>query len=327
MAVSKEGKRQRIGPSLRGLIYQYERNGQHIAAKMPPKRGKYLSDEQRIAGEAFREVVKAMKLTNVYIQMYHRWNAEGTPMLPRDSLMAALYGRGGPLWTYSGKVIKSMSNKIDVSIALDAIAWDQNDMLFRSANYWHRLPGGPAGRALCVADNGIGFQWNELPSTNGPGQYLWPTSGGLSTSNNKFKGLHFNALFGWSIRSVTFIHDAAIDDHIDLSFLYIDESGTIQSIERHLPSVAIGDGDEHLVTVEIGIPFVCPPQQRVALLLSTEGKVASFATRIWTGTASNANQPLLGNFGFINRAAASLNIGDTLTLATQNPYFLGMKIA
>lgn len=148
MAISDDGKRGQIGPSLRGLIYQYERDGLWVTSKWPKKRGKVATTRQKQAQQAFKDCMTAMKMTAAPIQLFHRVAANGTPMLPRDTLMAALYGNGPTIPFYDGRVIKPMRNKVLSSTVLDALGWEVGTMLFRGPEYWEALPQGLAGQVL-----------------------------------------------------------------------------------------------------------------------------------------------------------------------------------
>lgn len=176
MAVSDTPKRGGIGPSLRGLIYQYERQGQWITSNWPRKRGKKATPKQKLAQEAFRGMMAAMKGTAAEIQTYHRLNAKGTPMLPRDTLMAALYGNGPTIVHYSGKVIKPMSNRIMSSTVLDALGWAPGTILFRGPELWEPLPQGLEGQVLTSQGE------SEMPV------WVTPESGGGGGGSAYFPG-------------------------------------------------------------------------------------------------------------------------------------------
>lgn len=152
MAISDDGKRGQIGPSLRGLIYQYERSGQWVTSAWPKKRGKAASPKQKLAQQAFKDVMLAMKMTAAPIQSFHRAAATGTPMLPRDTLMAALYGNGPPIHFYSGKVIKPMANRILSSTVLDALGIDPGGILYRGDDLWEFVPPGLDGQVLSFSE-------------------------------------------------------------------------------------------------------------------------------------------------------------------------------
>lgn len=176
MALSDTLKRGEIGASLKGQFYQYQRHGKWVTAKWPKKRGKAKSAAQLQAEKDFAAVCRAIKLTAAEVQMYARANAHGTPMLPRDAMMAALYGNGPTIRTYSGKVIKPVANALLSSTVLDAIGWAKGDMLVRNDDRWEVLSPGFEGYIL---------------QTNGPGKlptWVEPSGGGGSSSRLWFSG-------------------------------------------------------------------------------------------------------------------------------------------
>ena len=180
MALSDTLKRGEVGASLKGQFYQYQRHGKWVTAKWPKKRGKPKSAAQSQAQKDFAAVCRAIKLTAAEVQMYARANAAGTPMLPRDAMMAALYGNGPTIRTYSGKVIKPMANAYLASTVLDAIGWAKGDMLVRKDDRWEVLAPGLPGYVLQT--NGP----NELPT------WVEPSGGGGSVGRVWFTGTIVN---------------------------------------------------------------------------------------------------------------------------------------
>lgn len=180
MALSETLKRGEIGASLKGQFYQYQRHGKWVTANWPKKRGKAKSPAQLQAERDFASVCRAIKLTAAEVQMYARANAAGTPMLPRDAMMAALYGNGPTIRTYSGKVIKPMAYAMLSSTVLDAIGWAKGDMLVRKEDRWEVLAPGLPGYVLQT--NGP----NELPS------WVQPSGGGGSVGRLWFTGSIIN---------------------------------------------------------------------------------------------------------------------------------------
>lgn len=180
MALSDTLKRGEVGASLKGQFYQYQRHGKWVTAKWPKKRGKPKSAAQSQAQKDFAAVCRAIKLTAAEVQMYARANAAGTPMLPRDAMMAALYGNGPTIRTYSGKVIKPMANALLASTVLDAIGWAKGDMLVRNDDRWEVLSPGLPGYVLQT--NGP----NELPT------WVQPSGGGGSAGRLWFTGTIVN---------------------------------------------------------------------------------------------------------------------------------------
>lgn len=151
MAVMKGGNRQSVGPSLKGLYYEYERQGQWIASAMPPKRPGPGSALQERAKKLFSDACKAMKAMDPSIIAYAMENAKGTPMLPRDVMLINLNGRGPVFYFKDGERRFSMAARIDLSELLDMIASTPGALMYRATDdLWRGIAVGAGGQQLQV---------------------------------------------------------------------------------------------------------------------------------------------------------------------------------
>lgn len=205
MALSDYLKRGQIGPSHKNDFYQYQRGEQWVTSKWPKKRGKPKSAAQAASQAFFSEICKAIKLTAPPIQHYHRENAKGTPMLPRDSLMAALYGNGPIIRFYNGKVLRPMANKLLASSMLDAIAWEPGSILMRHDDLWEPLLPGPAGYVLASRGPGLTLEW--VPSGGGgagTGQWWFPGNPTSNATKYRTFGTSMWPLINFQVNTVLF---------------------------------------------------------------------------------------------------------------------------
>lgn len=167
MAKTKPDPKRSRGNSYRGRFYDYQVGDQTVAAAWPPKRPRFLTEDQRITQNLFIEACRAMKMMDAGIQNYARENAKGTPMLPRDSLLAALYGRGPKVVFNNGLVLRPMPTRINMSELLDNIAWKPGSMLFRGQDTWVQVEPGQYGQVLKYQSKREAPQWTdqtELPN-------------------------------------------------------------------------------------------------------------------------------------------------------------------
>lgn len=172
MQIKVTERKRGVGPSMRGLFYSYPQGDVTIVKAWPPKRGKPRTRNQEIAQRLFTEACAAMKRMAPEIIDYHRENSKGTPMLPRDALMACLYGRGPSLPMQDGTVIRSMATRVDMSEVMDNLEWRPGSILFRGDDgYWKGLLVGSAGQILSVTgptelswvnQMGVGFPENSI---------------------------------------------------------------------------------------------------------------------------------------------------------------------
>ena len=155
MALLRDGKRGKIGLSLRGQFYTYEKNGTWIMAAWPAKRTAKPTPDLKASQDLFRQACQAMKLTHSAFQTHARVSASGTPFLPRDALIAAMYGKGPTIYTLDGERRIPMASRLDMSMLLDNLAFEPGSILFRNTNTWVGLSPGENGYVLTYdADQG-----------------------------------------------------------------------------------------------------------------------------------------------------------------------------
>lgn len=169
MTIKITNKRGGVGPSMKGHFYSYERNGKLVLVPWPKKGKRFRSEAQEVAKRLFREACDGLKRMDAKFLNYARENVKGTPMLPRDALMAAGYGRGPTIQFPDGRRIYSMATRIDMSMLLDNIGDQEGAMLYRGPDeFWVTLPPGEANQFLSVDENGFP-KWVTAPSSGGGG--------------------------------------------------------------------------------------------------------------------------------------------------------------
>lgn len=242
MALSDNNRRGQVGPSLRGLIYQYERNGVWVTSKWPKKRGKVATAKQKEAQEAFRAVMRAMKLTAADIQSFHRDASKGTPMLPRDTLMAALYGNGPTMRFYSGKVIKPMANKLLSSTVLDAIGWERGDILYRGENSWEVLKK-PPQEAVLFYDQGTNKPlWVDAAAVGGNGGYWMPNDTGQRSGLALSAGILFTMLDDRILREIWCIDNNDAGTQLRAGVYECTPAGVVLAVLYDQPVAGVSPG-------------------------------------------------------------------------------------
>jgi hypothetical protein len=83
-----------------------------------------------------------------------REQVKGTPFLPRDPLLPALYGKGPPLKLSDGTRLNNMATRIDISDLFDCLYWKPGGIMLRGKDpdYWNGLDVGTDGQGLQVVD-------------------------------------------------------------------------------------------------------------------------------------------------------------------------------
>lgn len=296
MALSDYIKRGQIGPSLKGQYYQYERNGRWVTANWPKKRGPARSQKQKNAEIAFAEACFAMKRTASEIQMFHRENAKGTPMLPRDSLMAALYGNGPAIHFYNGKVIKPMANKYLASTVLDAIGWEKGMLLYRSEDTWEPVPKGPNGYVLTFNATDAKPEWKAPAAAGGSGLYIsTPMATGVNNQPPRTAGVFLRSYRDVRFNRFAFVPLQNSDGIYRFYFVLTDETFKITEIvARHDFAVTVAQSNKQVVVV-LPDDYVLPADRGAALLL---WRVSGFPSNVygyrlgqsfWTGELIYSN--------------------------------------
>lgn len=268
MALSETLKRGEIGASLKGQFYQYQRHGKWVTAKWPKKRGKAKSPAQLQAEKDFASVCRAIKLTAAEVQMYARANAAGTPMLPRDAMMAALYGNGPTIRTYSGKVIKPMANKLLSSTVLDAIGWQEGDILYRGQDAWEVLRAGGPGQVLTMPEIGKVPYWAPSSGGGAPLRISTPVS---AAAGNVTRITFGNSYFLYQqivIRRVGYVPDQNLGTTGTLTIALINDTYDVVEVLAQKDFSKSGWVRSNLEFVNLDAPVVVGPTVRLAIVFS-----------------------------------------------------------
>lgn len=320
MALSDDGKRGQIGPSLRGLIYQYERNGQFVTSAWPKKRGRKATPKQKLAQEAFKGMMYAMKHTAANIQSVHRWSAKGTPMLPRDSLLAALYGNGPSIPHYSGKVIRPMANRILSSTVLDAMGWEPGSILFRGNDLWEPLLPGLDGQVLAYDADTKAPVWVNPSSGSGLPPCVWGVRGVSSWRAENIIGTAYELHDDATINAATWYtrKDAPWVFYFGIAF--VDATNTVTSVPLVPELAGAGGVDYQYIRHVLSTPLTVPAGQRFIVFAqySKTGLGASPSVVESWSYGSNIRPRFLPGNVWIN--TINLVVGNTFNIVShQNP--------
>lgn len=325
MAISDDGKRGQIGPSLRGLIYQYERDGLWVTSKWPKKRGKVATTRQKQAQQAFKDCMTAMKMTAAPIQLFHRVAANGTPMLPRDTLMAALYGNGPTIPFYDGRVIKPMRNKVLSSTVLDALGWEPGTMLFRGPEYWEALPPGTDGQVLAYDADTKAPLWIDPSSGTGVPPSVWTVRGQNSYATINIIGIPYEFYEQYTLNAITWC--TRIDDGYKFyaGVAFVDANHVVQSIPVPIFEAGTGTGDYQNIRAQLPTPLVVPAGQRVVPFVQYSLTGLGASPVVVTAWSYGSNIPIKFLPGAYRINTIDLQPGDTFTYASDTIPFIGVE--
>ncbi len=163
MGVLKGPLRRARTPSHRGSYYVREWRGQLVVSRWPRRRSRPLPQKTRDQIEWFRQANLLAKYVIAEQQVLAREITAGTPLLPRDLLIAAMAGRLYSATLDDGRTIYSMAAANDVSQNLDIIAQAPGDILVRGPTAWTRVPAAEAGRILTAQGPAALPEWRANP--------------------------------------------------------------------------------------------------------------------------------------------------------------------
>lgn len=321
MAFLKAGnKRGNVGPSLRGQFYSYEKDQGMILSSWPKPRGAPKSEAQRKAQELFVDACKAMKRMDGDFIEYARLNSAGTPMLPRDALMAALYGRGPVFILPNGERRYPMANRVDMSMLLDSIADSDGMLLYRDKNdLWVGLAPSLPGRILTMGDDGMPV-WGAAVSGGSSNAWTWTNYTTVTTSANALRGLFTQALVPQTISRVSFRHSLPAAGSFNLSLVFMSATNVIETIELDQVLDITRDGTPHQAIINLSHPVDIPAFQVFGVCIRRTDGSGAVNTALWSATAMNWPMPQIGYWGYFLAPRTTLSVGDVFTTGTTAGY-------
>lgn len=279
MTIRTTFSRGQIGPSLKGRLYSYTREGVEITAAWPKKRPQKLTVHQEQAIRLFKETCVAMKNCAWQFIYYAREDSKGTPMLPRDALMAAI-GGGGPIIVFpDGRKLYPMAASVNLSEMLDLITPVNGSIMVRWADYWVGL-NPPSDVSILAYDPATGPYWTDPPEGTSTKVWFMPPRGGVQTEDWGCKG---NKI--WPTED-----------------LIIDAIGTVNSIPAGLPwnftcYEVDGSNDITAIVYDVPMPLTSGTGERYTRLILEPAMVLNAGKTYWLavrapGASNTYNIPI-----------------------------------
>jgi len=157
-------------PQMGRTFYVRELRGQLIVSKWPRRRGRPTHPTTIAQNEKFKQANWLTKYASAAVQMTQRAIVEGTQMLPRDLMIAAMYGRGpyidipGPQRRYPIAAIQDLSDTLDILGAVPG------SVLVRASGLWEVRTPGVAGYVLTAQTPPAPAAW--APQLSAPGSWV-----------------------------------------------------------------------------------------------------------------------------------------------------------
>lgn len=234
MVIRTTWVRGQIGPSLKGRFYSYRQGEREIVSSWPRPQKRQPTEDEAATRRLFKECCVAMKVMHPAFIAYAAEDSKGKPMLPRDALMAALYGKGPVFFLPDGTRRIPMATRIDMSTMMDNIAWEPGSLLYRDEDMWVGLAP-PDEPSFLVFDPAQGFIWVSEPG--GGGTKVWSNCNGRTArnANTTCKGVIFEPFEDITIDAVNFLAGFAAGNQYKWSIYEVGPTEIILSI--------LGDGN------------------------------------------------------------------------------------
>lgn len=328
MVIVKNPKRGQIGPSMKGLFYAYQQDGSFHIKSWPPKRGKPRSEAQAETQALFKEACEALKRMPAPFLNYAREQCKGTPMLPRDYLMAALYGKMQTLKLQNGERRYSMATRVNMSILMDNIGDQEGMILFRGANdLWLGLPIGEAGQVL-TADENLLPVWQD-PEGGGGAAWRHAVPANVSTRAFNTKGIFFVPLLDGEIDRIAFTHSFNAGQVCSVGiYRYTGgTSGTVTEVLLKEVFTGVQDGTTRHDTMIFQEPILLDGGGQYIVAFSTIAEATTYATRLHTATTFTTGFPVANAGGYAEIANDVPIVGSVFATVSGTAYAVYVRYA
>lgn len=206
MAILKGPYYGRRSPSLMKHLVVREWRGQIVLAAWPRKAKRPLHPKTVEANEKFRQAQILSKYLISQQQVLAREASEGTPLLPRDLLTAAMYGRLWAIDIVGEGTFYSNAMVSDVSQNLDIIGQTPGDTMARAAEGWEAVAGGETGQVLTSQGPDQKPTWAGAAGGGGSKAFTSIELSAKNTGANSARGWVFTPLLPLSISHAVVSH-------------------------------------------------------------------------------------------------------------------------
>lgn len=314
-----------IGPSLKGRLYSYTSVYGEVTASWPKKRSGKPTEMQLRAQDRFREACIMMKIMHPDFIAYAAKDTKGKPMLPRDALMAALFGRGPNIYNSRGEVIRPMATRIDFSQLLDNLAWKPGSILYRTDDTWVGLDPPNDLKALIWAV-GQGPEWAD-PVELGVGKGWWlPSNGSSEVSSFNTKGTQFLPFKDINIDALTIRHALSIGQFGGVTIYAVTPTWGITEIVADYPNILNGGTGEQVVHYDLPATITFLAGQNYVIAARRPTAAGNSNTLLRRTQNPTLNLPIEPFYRMVYMNSAAPMVGNTFTVnATGWVHDIGMR--
>lgn len=265
-----------IGPSLKGRVYFYQRGDDMIVASWPSKKPPPPTDWQKQARRLFTEACAAMKNMDWSFINYAREDSKGTPMLPRDALMAALNGIGPVIIFPNGWRMIPMPGTLNMSEALDLISYIDGSILVRWNDYWIGL-NPPEEPSVLAYDPATGPFWTAADADEVGHIWYRPISTAATSINFCCQGLRTTAYEDVQITKFSMQHSLSSSLAFNFTVYEISDPHVIQAVVYDQACSPIPGSGSRYTEVELTNPCVLLKGKIYAICVRAPSQSNTFA--------------------------------------------------
>lgn len=315
----------RRNPAVGKAFYIRELRGQLIMCKWPRRRGRPRHPTTIAQNEKFYQANWATKFIPAAIQQAHRQIVEGTNLLPRDLLIAAMYGRGFDFVIPGHRRRYPIAAIQDLSATLDILGALPGDIIARGPELWVKVRPTQAGQSLISQSAGQPPVYQTIGSQAG----LWvqiedvtlPADLGLNVLHNvaipaNVKEVRAIVMFTPNATGVSLA--TRLNNDAGANYFYsqmaTDSAGALQSAKLTAQTSLLFEHSGNVPNVQYGRLAVEMLQHagngrvQISAVLSGGFVLQTHATGQWT----NLGAALLSNVGFMSVAGVGLRAGTRI---------------
>lgn len=296
-------------PAQKGYYYVRQWRGQLVLCKWPRKRGRGVDPATKARNDDFKQANWLCRYLDARQIMTARNAAQGTPLMPRDLLVSAMYGRLYAFAREGGGTAFSRAMVSDVSHNLDIIGQTPGDLLARGTDGWEPVHGGDAGKVLTSQGPNQPPAWTAGGGGGGSRAMSVLPGGSASASAYATKGIFFDPLL--PITAFGLIADfdqyAAGTYFATLASLSGNNIGTI--LAQSSPQTGQSGAG-----VRRWFPFpssvYCTPGTEYALMLTRSDQGGTYALPLLSPTITIPPAPVSATFGYVRIATTAPAAGQ-----------------
>lgn len=310
---------------MKGLFYSYQRNGQWVVCMWPKKTCREPTPDEEVARQRFKQVCEALKRMHPSILYYFRMNSWGTPMLPRDALMAMIYGKGPVIVRPNGEKVRPMASRLDMSMLLDNLAWKPGSILWRDENTWVGLDAGAVGQVLTV-NHDTGFpEWRD-PAKGGSGGWSVPARGSMNSSyQGGCLGSDFFPLIDFKLRRVVVRHNFPATASVEVVIARFTAGNVVEAVLLRAPFTGIQDGVEKWSVIDLPVEVDCDAEKWHTIFICNKAGWVGTNVIIGRGSRLQPQMPVSDSIRSRRKYGYPVNVGDTIVPGTEG-FSIGWEI-